>query len=192
MIELKNIVYAVTGSAVLQVVGMHVLHVSMPRSYPVLYLLLLFFLTGFSRFIWRILPERTQETEQKPDTIRTMIVGAGEAGNMLLKELVGSSHLNRKIEINDLLGREPVDLRMETIMRYVKDIEIGDTTYTKQENGSFTAPSTAAAVGQTATALPASSISVSGSVNRKKPGPYELTYTMQDKNGRHFYSNMAF
>lgn len=52
MIELKNIVYAVTGSAVLQVVGMHVLHVSMPRSYPVLYLLLLFFLTGFSRFIW--------------------------------------------------------------------------------------------------------------------------------------------
>ena len=208
MIELKNIVYAVTGSAVLQVVGMHVLHVSMPRSYPVLYLLLLFFLTGFSRFIWRILPERTQETEQKPDTIRTMIVGAGEAGNMLLKELVGSSHLNRKIvciidddrtkigtylhgvpvagtakqipplaerydvneiivaipsasssekkkilescsravgcnvltlpgiyqiingdvhvsmlrkiEINDLLGREPVDLRMETIMRYVK------------------------------------------------------------------------
>ena len=280
MIELKNIVYAVTGSAVLQVVGMHVLHVSMPRSYPVLYLLLLFFLTGFSRFIWRILPERTQETEQKPDTIRTMIVGAGEAGNMLLKELVGSSHLNRKIvciidddrtkigtylhgvpvagtakqipplaerygvneiivaipsasssekkkilescsravgcnvltlpgiyqiingdvhvsmlrkiEINDLLGREPVDLRMETIMRYVKDIEIGDTTYTKQENGSFTAPSTAAAVGQTATALPASSISVSGSVNRKKPGTYELTYTMQDKNGRHFYSNMAF
>lgn len=208
MIELKNIVYAVTGSAVLQVVGMHVLHVSMPRSYPILYLLLLFFLTGFSRFIWRILPERTQETEQKPDTIRTMIVGAGEAGNMLLKELVGSSHLNRKIvciidddrtkigtylhgvpvagtakqipplaerygvneiivaipsasssekkkilescsravgcnvltlpgiyqiingdvhvsmlrkiEINDLLGREPVDLRMETIMRYVK------------------------------------------------------------------------
>lgn len=208
MIELKNIVCAVTGSAVLQVVGMHVLHVSMPRSYPFLYLLLLFFLTGFSRFIWRILPERTQETEQKPDTIRTMIVGAGEAGNMLLKELVGSSHLNRKIvciidddvtkigtylhgvpvagtvkqipqlaerygvkeiivaipsasspekkkilescsravgcnvltlpgiyqiingdvhvsmlrkiEINDLLGREPVDLRMETIMRYVK------------------------------------------------------------------------
>lgn len=208
MIELKNIVYAVTGSAALQVIGMHLLHVSMPRSYPVLYLLLLFFLTGFSRFIWRILPERTQETEQKPDTIRTMIVGAGEAGNMLLKELVGSSHLNRKIvcivdddttkigtylhgvpvagtvkqipllaeryvvkeiivaipsasspekkkilescsravgcnvltlpgiyqiingdvhvsmlrkiEINDLLGREPVDLRMETIMRYVK------------------------------------------------------------------------
>ena len=208
MIELKNIVYAVTGSAVLQVVGMRLLHVSMPRSYPVLYLLLLFFLTGFSRFIWRILPERTQETEQKPDTIRTMIVGAGEAGNMLLKELVGSSHLNRKIvciidddvtkigtylhgvpvagtvkqipqlaerygvneiivaipsasssekkkilescsraagcnvltlpgiyqiingdvhvsmlrkiDINDLLGREPVDLRMETIMRYVK------------------------------------------------------------------------
>lgn len=31
-------------------------------------------------------------------------------------------------------------------MSYVKDIEIGDTTYTKQENGSFTAPSTAAAV----------------------------------------------
>ncbi|MDO5805642.1 MAG: nucleoside-diphosphate sugar epimerase/dehydratase [Eubacteriales bacterium] len=212
MIELRNIVYAVTGSAVLQVVGMRLLHVSMPRSYPVLYLLLLFFLTGFSRFIWRILPERIQETEQKPDTkpdtIRTMIVGAGEAGNMLLKELVGSSHLNRKIvciidddvtkigtylhgvpvagtvkqiplfaerygvkeiivaipsasspekkkilescsravgcnvltlpgiyqiingdvhvsmlrkiEINDLLGREPVDLRMETIMRYVK------------------------------------------------------------------------
>ena len=69
-------------------------------------------------------------------------------------------------------------------MSYVKDIEIGDTTYTKQENGRFTAPSTAATVVQTATALPASCISVSGSVNRKKPGTYELTYTMQDKNGR--------
>ena len=33
MIELKNIVYAVTGSAVLQVVGMHVLHVSMTRGW---------------------------------------------------------------------------------------------------------------------------------------------------------------
>ena len=69
-------------------------------------------------------------------------------------------------------------------MSYVKDIEIGDTTYTKQENGSFTAPRTAATVVQTATALTASCISVSGSVNRKKPGTYELTYTMQDKNGR--------
>ena len=152
MIELKNIVYAVTGSAVLQVVGMHVLRVSMPRGW----------------------------------------LQCADAG--IYQIINGDVHVSmlRKIEINDLLGREPVDLRMETIMRYVKDIEIGDTTYTKQENGSFTAPSTAAAVGQTATALPASSISVSGSVNRKKPGTYELTYTMQDKNGRHFYSNMAF
>ena len=207
MAELKNIIYAVTSSTVLQTIGMYLLHWRVPRSYPVLYLLLLFFLTGFSRFIWRVIPERGQENEQKTD-VHTMVVGAGKAGNLLLKELTDSSHLNRKvvcivdddtakvgtymhgvpvagtveqipmlaerydikeiivaipsasgvekkrileycsratgcsvltlpgiyqiingdihvsmlrkIEINDLLGRELVNLRMETIMRYVK------------------------------------------------------------------------
>ena len=207
MAELKNIVCAVVSSAIAQIIGMRLLHCPMPRSYPVLYLLLLFFLTGFSRFIWRLLPTRGQEAEQEP-CVHTMIVGAGEACNLLLKELTGSSHINRKIvciadddtakvgtymhgvpvagtvrqipmlaqqydvkeiivaipsasgtekkkilescsravgchvltlpgiyqiingdvhvsmlrkiEINDLLGREPVDLHMETIMRYVK------------------------------------------------------------------------
>lgn len=69
-------------------------------------------------------------------------------------------------------------------MSYVKEIEIGDTVYTKQENGSFTAPDTATAAGQTAKALPASSISVSGSVDNEKAGTYELTYTMEDTVGR--------
>lgn len=207
MAELKNIVCAVVGSTILQTAGMALLHCPMPRSYPVLYLLLLFFLTGFSRFIWRIVPERGQEADSEP-CVHTMIVGAGEACNLLLKELTGSSHINRKIvciadddaakvgtymhgvpvvgtvrqipmlaqqyevkeiivaipsasgvekkrilescsravgcrvltlpgiyqiingdvhvsmlrkiEINDLLGREPVDLHMETIMRYVQ------------------------------------------------------------------------
>lgn len=73
--------------------------------------------------------------------------------------------------------------KLEDPMSYVKDIEIGDTTYTKQENGSFTAASTAA-TGQTQTVLPANSVSVSGEVDNKKAGTYELTYTMQEKTGR--------
>lgn len=69
-------------------------------------------------------------------------------------------------------------------MSYVKDIEIGDTTYTKKENGTFAAASTAAAGQQTQTVLPANSVAVSGEVNSKKAGTYELTYTMQEKSGR--------
>lgn len=69
-------------------------------------------------------------------------------------------------------------------MSYVKDIEIGDITYTKKENGTFAAASTAAAGQQTQTVLPANSVAVSGEVNSKKAGTYELTYTMQEKSGR--------
>ncbi|MGN0314998.1 MAG: polysaccharide biosynthesis protein [Fusicatenibacter sp.] len=97
--ELRNIICAVVLSAVLQEMGMVFLSLPMPRSYPFLYVLLLLVMMVANRYSYRIFhilryrygPGRNQRP------VRTMIVGAGAAGYMILKEMKTSKHLNRVI-----------------------------------------------------------------------------------------------
>ena len=97
--ELKNITAAVAASAIVQYIGMHLLGCSIPRSFVVLYPLLLFVLTVGSRFSYRFLLEaRTALAERQEDhAVLTMIVGAGDAGHMLLSEIISSQHVSRKV-----------------------------------------------------------------------------------------------
>ena len=97
--ELKNVIIAVCLSSVVQTAGMKFMGCEVPRSYPFLYLLLLALLTIISRFSYRFLRIAMHKYRKERETapIQTMIVGAGSAGYMIVREMNNSKHLNRKI-----------------------------------------------------------------------------------------------
>ncbi len=67
-----------------------------PRSIFVLDWMLLFALLATSRLVWRIIRETTA-VNTGSEGVRTLIVGAGEAGSLLLKELRRQSHVSYQI-----------------------------------------------------------------------------------------------
>lgn len=95
--ELINIVFATTCTSVAQVVYCYVLNQKMPRSYYVLYWFLLTLMTSCIRFGYRILRlinSKRTELAEKNRRINVMVIGAGAAGNMILKEMESSRYLN--------------------------------------------------------------------------------------------------
>jgi Predicted nucleoside-diphosphate sugar epimerases len=97
--EVLLIVGACGLSTAFQALGMLMFAFTMPRSYYVLYFFLLVMTTSVTRFSYRVLNmfrrgPMTSSTRAK--IVRTMVVGAGEAGSMILKELKSSKTLNRK------------------------------------------------------------------------------------------------
>ena len=91
--ELIRIVIASAASAMLQLAGMFLLTMSMPRSFPVMYALLLCAFTAMVRFSYRFVRrERMIYTGRKRQRLRTMLIGAGNAGAMALRELNFSEH----------------------------------------------------------------------------------------------------
>ncbi len=98
--ELFNIVFATTCAAVMQVIGCHVFAQQMPRSYYVIYWFLLFGCTCCTRFgyrMLRLLGTRRREGSNA-DKISVMLIGAGEAGNAILKEIESSRYLNLRVK----------------------------------------------------------------------------------------------
>lgn len=98
MIELRNTVIAVFVSSFIQFCGMKLMGLHVPRSYILIYVLLLSVCMIVSRFSFRfigILFKRS--TRKKGDPIITMVVGAGSAGYMLVHEMKSSPHINRKV-----------------------------------------------------------------------------------------------
>ena len=95
--ELINIVFATTCTSVAQVVYCYVLNQKMPRSSYVLYWFLLTLMTSCIRFGYRILRlinSKRTELAEKNRRINVMVIGAGAAGNMILKEMESSRYLN--------------------------------------------------------------------------------------------------
>lgn len=90
--DLVNIIVACLISAVTQAAGMWLMHLDYPRSYPFMYFFILTLGISIFRFMYRILGYIQQKKEDLIHTGKknTMIVGAGEAGNTLLKELQNS------------------------------------------------------------------------------------------------------
>ncbi|MGN0299327.1 MAG: polysaccharide biosynthesis protein [Lachnospiraceae bacterium] len=97
--EVKNVLGATILSTVLQVGGMKMLGLHVPRSYPLIYLFLLMGATLLVRFSYRLVRRGKNGVftfkGQKP--VRTMIVGAGAAGDMIVREMKNSQYLNREI-----------------------------------------------------------------------------------------------
>ena len=95
--ELINIVFAASCAALIQLLYCNVTNNKMPRSYYVLYWFLLTVFTCCIRFgyrILRIINNKRLAISGKNNRINTMVIGAGAAGNMILKEIESSQYLN--------------------------------------------------------------------------------------------------
>ncbi len=94
--ELTNVAYACAVSAALQLGGMMLLGIHVPRSFHPLYLVFLLFFVGAVRFAYRFLRMINNRYRQNRKR-RTMIIGAGEAANAIIKEINNSQHLDGRI-----------------------------------------------------------------------------------------------
>ena len=97
--DLVNIIVACLISAVTQTVGMTLMGLRFPRSYPFMYFAVLSAGVSVFRFTYRILAYFRQKQQGliKEGKTNTMIVGAGEAGNTLLKELQNSKFVEQNV-----------------------------------------------------------------------------------------------
>lgn len=97
--ELKNAIVAILSSSLVQYVGMKILDKPVPRSYIFIYIMLLSVAIIVPRFSYRFLriAYRNHEVIWQTKPVVTMVVGAGAAGYMLVREMKNSKHLNRKV-----------------------------------------------------------------------------------------------
>ena len=97
--DLVNIILACLVSAVTQKVGMTLMGLRFPRSYPFMYFAVLTAGISIFRFTYRIIAYFRQKQQGliKEGKTNTMIVGAGEAGNTLLKELQNSKFVEQNV-----------------------------------------------------------------------------------------------
>ncbi len=99
--ELVSIILAV-GSAILIIAGVFfgagILGLdnarSLPRSVPFIDGLLTLVVVGGSRFSVRIAAHKRRRSEQKNNSKTVLIVGAGDAGAVIARELLSSRHIN--------------------------------------------------------------------------------------------------
>lgn len=97
--DLVNILFACLISTITQTVGMSLLGLHFPRSYPFMYFVILVAGVSVFRFMYRILGYIQQKKEGMIHAGKknTMIVGAGEAGYTLLKELQNSKFIEQNV-----------------------------------------------------------------------------------------------
>lgn len=99
--EMVNIAFATSCSALVQYIFCIVSKQDMPRSYYVLYWFFLFGITCGIRFSYRILRiinSKRMNIGRNADTINVMVIGAGAAGNAILKEIESSQYINLRVK----------------------------------------------------------------------------------------------
>ena len=96
--EMQNSVVGSFLVALLQFAGMHILNYRVPRSYSFLFAMLFIMLIVTSRFSYRFLRTAKKKYQSKRFGQNVMIVGAGEAANMLIKEIVSSNYLHMTVK----------------------------------------------------------------------------------------------
>lgn len=96
--ELSNVVIASILSGVIQLIGMfYILRWSMPRSYFVVYTMLLLLLEFGIRFGYRFFRFLRNEIGGMNEVSHVMVIGAGDAGAAIIKEIRLSKFVNQKV-----------------------------------------------------------------------------------------------
>lgn len=96
--EMCNVAFAVAVSGIVQFAGMHVMNIQMPRSYYILYTLLLLIFETCIRFGYRFLRFfRNGYGAVVKNTANVMVIGAGDAGAAILKEMRLSKHVTQRV-----------------------------------------------------------------------------------------------
>lgn len=119
--EMTNVIYACTITAMINYIGMKLLHIHVPRSfYPLNLLYLICFVAG-SRFFYRTL--RMVNNRYRIDKKKhIMIIGAGEAASAIIKEITTSQYLDGKIVC-------AIDDNTSKIGSYIQGVKIVGNRY---------------------------------------------------------------
>ncbi|MCM1182549.1 MAG: polysaccharide biosynthesis protein [Roseburia sp.] len=96
--EVQNIVAACFLCAVLNFFGMKLLRYEIPRSYYFMYAMVLTVITTGSRFSYRIMRGIVHKRQNRKNGTRVMIIGAGDAGNTVIKEITNSNYSTMTIK----------------------------------------------------------------------------------------------
>lgn len=96
--EVASIIAACILSTAFQALGFLIFNLIVPRSYYIIYFFLLTMTTTVTRFSYRLLRTLQSKVKRSGDRlINTMVIGAGEAGSVIIHELKTSRHLNRNV-----------------------------------------------------------------------------------------------
>ena len=124
--ELMNIIFATTASEIIQYTGMRFMHIEIPRSYFPLHLIFMAGLVICSRFAYRFL-RRASNQYHCESSHRIMVIGAGDAANILIREMINSSYLDGKVVC-------AIDDDKLKIGKYIQGIKIVGNRNTILEN----------------------------------------------------------
>lgn len=98
--ELINIGGAVATIFAVQILGYSIFEVRLPRSYPFFYAFFIFISLVCIRFSYRIIRifnEKRRGISNDVQRIRCMVIGAGAAGNAMIKEIESTAYLSMKV-----------------------------------------------------------------------------------------------
>ncbi len=99
--EMQNLVMACVLSGILNAIGLQFFkseHQPVPQSYYFMYTFLLITLIFVSRFSYRFLRSQKHRAENRNNSKAVMIIGAGEAGNTIIKEIITSNYSTMSIK----------------------------------------------------------------------------------------------
>ena len=96
--EAFHIVFACAFSTIVQLITILAMHLPLPRSYYILFFIQLVMAIGAIRFAYRFLRIflRRREVGYRKDGIRTMIIGAGQGGELVVNEIRNSLYLDHQ------------------------------------------------------------------------------------------------
>ena len=98
--DFVNVIKAVLLASIFQLVGISMLRWEIPRSYFFLYLVYLMLGVFFIRLIVRVIQgkEPLNLKDMNKKKVSVMLIGAGEAGSIILNEIKKSSYVNKSIK----------------------------------------------------------------------------------------------
>lgn len=99
--EMVNIGLATTSAAIAQTIFCYATNKLMPRSYYVLYWFFLFMMICIIRFSYRLLrifKLKSKDVITGTTKTNVMVIGAGAAGNAILKEIESSQFIQQKVK----------------------------------------------------------------------------------------------
>lgn len=141
IMELNQLLQAYLLLVPLYIAGAWFMKLTMPKSWFLIGYVLTFLLHGALRFAYRFLRTMLNHSLQKHGvgvTDRIMIIGAGEAGRMLVKEMRNSKHVHTQVccVIDDnpnkkgkMMEGVPIVGNRHDIIQAVKDFQISRIIY---------------------------------------------------------------
>lgn len=115
--EMQNIVIACLAASALEGLGLYFTGRQVPRSYYFTNAGFLMIFTFMNRFSYRFIRGMRHKQQNKKNGISVMIIGAGDAGNAIIKEIVSSSY-------SRMLIKCVIDDDVSKWGRYVQGIKV--------------------------------------------------------------------